>query len=99
MLRAIAELLAPRAATPFSIISGTSAGAINATGLACSADRFRVAVASLDRVWRDFHVDQVFRADTLMITIPSQLGVEFNLRLMESFARYVAPALGWESTR
>ncbi len=38
-------------------------------------------------------------ADTLTITIPSQLGVAFNLRLMESFARYVAPALGWEPTR
>jgi hypothetical protein len=33
-----------------------------------------------------------------MITIPSQLGVAFNLRLMESFATYVAPALGWEPT-
>lgn len=38
-------------------------------------------------------------ADTLMITIPSQLGVEFNLRIAESFARYVAPSLGWTSTR
>ena len=37
-------------------------------------------------------------ADSLMITIPSQLGVAFNLRLMESFATYVAPALGWEPT-
>ena len=34
-------------------------------------------------------------ADTLMLTIPSQLGVEFNLRIVESFAKYVAPALGW----
>ncbi len=40
--------------------------------------------------------EAVMTADTLMITIPSQLGVDFNLRLMESFARYVAPALGWE---
>ena len=38
-------------------------------------------------------------ADTLMLTIPSQLGVEFNLRVIESFAEYVAPALGWRSTR
>ena len=35
-------------------------------------------------------------ADTLMLTIPSQLGVEFNLRVVESFAKYVAPALGWK---
>jgi alkanesulfonate monooxygenase SsuD/methylene tetrahydromethanopterin reductase-like flavin-dependent oxidoreductase (luciferase family) len=38
-------------------------------------------------------------ADTLMLTIPSQLGVEFNLRVIASFAKYVAPALGWQSTR
>lgn len=41
----------------------------------------------------------VANADTLMLTIPSQLGVEFNLHVVESFARYVAPALGWEPTR
>lgn len=37
-------------------------------------------------------------ADTLMLTIPSQLGVEFNLRVIESFAKYVAPSLGWKPT-
>ena len=37
-------------------------------------------------------------ADTLMLTIPSQLGVEFNLRVVESFATHVAPALGWVPT-
>ncbi|MDN3495174.1 LLM class flavin-dependent oxidoreductase [Planococcus sp. APC 4015] len=37
-------------------------------------------------------------ADTLMLTIPSQLGVEFNLRVIEAFATHVAPALGWRST-
>jgi alkanesulfonate monooxygenase SsuD/methylene tetrahydromethanopterin reductase-like flavin-dependent oxidoreductase (luciferase family) len=42
--------------------------------------------------------EAVQSADDLMITIPSQLGVEFNLRIMESFAKYVAPALGWEPT-
>ncbi|MEV8357742.1 LLM class flavin-dependent oxidoreductase [Microbacterium sp. NPDC076895] len=41
----------------------------------------------------------VMSADTLMLTIPSQLGVEFNLRVVESFAKYVAPALGWKSNR
>jgi alkanesulfonate monooxygenase SsuD/methylene tetrahydromethanopterin reductase-like flavin-dependent oxidoreductase (luciferase family) len=34
-------------------------------------------------------------ADTLMLTIPSQLGVDFNLRIVEAFATHVAPALGW----
>lgn len=79
VLRAIADLLPPRAASPFGIISGTSAGAINATGLACSADRFRAAVASLDRVWRDFHVDQVFHADTASML---RSGLQFFLALV-----------------
>ncbi|AMS05227.1 LLM class flavin-dependent oxidoreductase [Acidipropionibacterium acidipropionici] len=35
-------------------------------------------------------------ADTLMLTIPSQLGPEINLRLLQNFAEHVAPALGWE---
>ncbi len=36
------------------------------------------------------------KADTLMLTIPSQLGVELNLRILQNFAEHVVPALGWE---
>lgn len=35
-------------------------------------------------------------ADTVLLTIPSQLGVDYNLHILESFASYVAPALGWQ---
>lgn len=35
-------------------------------------------------------------ADTVLLTIPSQLGVDYNLHILESFASHVAPALGWE---
>lgn len=63
-LRAIADLLPARAANPFPIVTGTSAGAVNATAIAVHADRFRVAVGNLERVWRNFEVNQVFRADT-----------------------------------
>ena len=35
-------------------------------------------------------------ADTLMLTIPSQAGVDLNLHILESFAQHVAPALGWK---
>ena len=34
-------------------------------------------------------------ADTVMLTIPSQLGVDFNLHILQAFAEHVAPALGW----
>ena len=28
-------------------------------------------------------------------TVPNQLGVDYNARLLESLVKYVAPALGW----
>jgi len=65
VLRAIADLLPARAPNPFPIIAGTSAGAINAAELAIHAERFRIATLNLERVWRNFQVDQVFRADTV----------------------------------
>ena len=34
-------------------------------------------------------------ADTLLLTIPNQLGVEYNARLLETIAKHVAPAIGW----
>ena len=63
-LRAIADLLPARSVNPFPIVTGTSAGAVNATAIAVHADRFRVAIGNLERVWRNFQVGQVFRADT-----------------------------------
>ncbi|WP_411376493.1 LLM class flavin-dependent oxidoreductase [Arthrobacter sp. MPF02] len=34
-------------------------------------------------------------ADTLLLTVPNQLGVEFNVKLLGNVCRYIAPALGW----
>lgn len=39
--------------------------------------------------------EAVMSADTLMLTIPSQLGVDYNLHLLSAFAEHVAPELGW----
>jgi NTE family protein len=63
VLKAIAEMLPPGCPNPFPILSGTSAGAINATTLAIYATRFHEGVRRLVYVWQNFHVDQVFRAD------------------------------------
>ncbi|HST41878.1 MAG TPA: LLM class flavin-dependent oxidoreductase [Conexibacter sp.] len=38
----------------------------------------------------------VREADTLLLTVPNQLGVEYNARLLETFARHVGPAIGWQ---
>ncbi|NOX67970.1 MAG: patatin-like phospholipase family protein [Gammaproteobacteria bacterium] len=64
VLLALADLLPHGAANPFAIMSGTSAGAINSVVLASRARRFRVGVAELDRVWGNFHSDQVFKVDS-----------------------------------
>jgi alkanesulfonate monooxygenase SsuD/methylene tetrahydromethanopterin reductase-like flavin-dependent oxidoreductase (luciferase family) len=34
-------------------------------------------------------------ADTLLLTVPSQLGVEYNAHVIENILKHVAPALGW----
>ncbi|CAH0208271.1 Alkanal monooxygenase alpha chain [Arthrobacter sp. Bi83] len=35
-------------------------------------------------------------ADTLLLTVPNQLGVEYNAKMLGTIARHVAPALGWQ---
>ncbi len=65
VLRALSELLPREVRNPFSIICGTSAGAINAAVLAADAGNFRRAVRRLMTVWKNFHVHQVYRADPL----------------------------------
>ena len=37
----------------------------------------------------------VREADTLLITVPNQLGVDYNAKLLEAIAAHVAPAIGW----
>ena len=64
VLKAIVEMLPTDAPSPFRIISGTSAGAISAAVIASHAQHLRCGAVNLERVWRNFHVDQVFRADT-----------------------------------
>ena len=64
VLKALAELLPKGAINPFPIISGTSAGAVNAVVLAAKARRFRVAAAELEHVWGNFRCDHVYRTDS-----------------------------------
>lgn len=54
-----------RSINPFPIICGTSAGALNAAGLACRADDFGDAIERLASVWEHFRAEQVYRADSL----------------------------------
>ncbi|HEY0489686.1 MAG TPA: patatin-like phospholipase family protein [Telluria sp.] len=69
VLQAISRILWeagwPPARSPFDIICGTSAGAMNATALACRADNFGEGVQKLLDVWENITVEQVYRADSL----------------------------------
>lgn len=50
---------------PFPVITGTSAGAINAVALASHCDDFDKAVAALVSVWENFRAEQVYRSDSI----------------------------------
>jgi alkanesulfonate monooxygenase SsuD/methylene tetrahydromethanopterin reductase-like flavin-dependent oxidoreductase (luciferase family) len=52
-----------------------------------------------DRLVAELAGDEaVAAADTLLVTVPNQLGVAYNAHLMESLLTHVAPGLGWRST-
>ena len=61
VLKAVAELLGEPRESPFAILCGTSAGAINAAALAIHADDFGESVRHLVGVWEGFHCHQVYR--------------------------------------
>jgi len=63
VLSAIAELYPRNHGIPFKVLCGTSAGAINATALACYASCFRLGVKKLEWVWKHFQGRQVYRSD------------------------------------
>jgi alkanesulfonate monooxygenase SsuD/methylene tetrahydromethanopterin reductase-like flavin-dependent oxidoreductase (luciferase family) len=39
--------------------------------------------------------EAIAAADTLLLTVPNQLGVDYNAHVIESLLTHVAPALGW----
>jgi len=65
VLKAIAEFMPRRAHSPFQIICGTSAGALNAAALAANAQNFRKGVQYLDNTWKGFHADHIYRTDVI----------------------------------
>lgn len=89
VLAAIAQLRRDAGATqsnPFSVISGTSAGAISAATLACHADDFDGAVDGLLHLWQSLHVEHIYRADAF--------------QAVKSGARWLSMlSLGWAIAR
>jgi alkanesulfonate monooxygenase SsuD/methylene tetrahydromethanopterin reductase-like flavin-dependent oxidoreductase (luciferase family) len=49
-----------------------------------------------DRIAEELaHDAAVQAADTILLTVPSQLGVQYNAAMLETIARHIAPAIGW----
>ena len=63
VLKGIAELLGRGARNPFPIVTGTSAGAVSAIAIASDPAHFRHAVYAIEKVWREFRIHHVIKAD------------------------------------
>jgi alkanesulfonate monooxygenase SsuD/methylene tetrahydromethanopterin reductase-like flavin-dependent oxidoreductase (luciferase family) len=56
----------------------------------------RSYAAEPDRLVEQLAEDEaIAAADTLLLTVPNQLGVDYNAHVLESILTHVAPALGW----
>jgi alkanesulfonate monooxygenase SsuD/methylene tetrahydromethanopterin reductase-like flavin-dependent oxidoreductase (luciferase family) len=50
-----------------------------------------------DQIAAELALDEAVRqADTVLFTVPNQLGVGYNARILETIAKHIAPAIGWE---
>lgn len=67
VLKALAQHYPRNSKIPFEIVCGTSAGAINATGIACYASCFHLGVKKIEWVWRNFHTHHVYYSDYLRV--------------------------------
>lgn len=56
----------------------------------------RSYAAEPDVLVKELAADEaIAAADTLLLTVPNQLGVDYNAHALESILKHVAPALGW----
>src|SRR6516164_4299742 len=56
----------------------------------------RTYAAEPDMLVRQLKEDEaIAAADTLLLTVPNQLGVDYNTHVIDSILTHVAPALGW----
>jgi alkanesulfonate monooxygenase SsuD/methylene tetrahydromethanopterin reductase-like flavin-dependent oxidoreductase (luciferase family) len=63
-------------------------GAISRFGRSYTGEPDRIA----EELARDSAVQA---ADTVLLTVPSQLGVDYNAAMLETIAHDIAPAIGW----
>ncbi|WP_433305891.1 LLM class flavin-dependent oxidoreductase [Actinoplanes sp. CA-030573] len=50
-----------------------------------------------DQIATELAADEAVRAaDTVLFTVPNQLGVAYNARILETIVKHIAPAIGWQ---
>jgi alkanesulfonate monooxygenase SsuD/methylene tetrahydromethanopterin reductase-like flavin-dependent oxidoreductase (luciferase family) len=58
----------------------------------------RSYAAKPDQLIKELSEDEAIReADTILLTIPNTLGVDYNVHVLSSILKHVAPGLGWRS--
>jgi len=56
----------------------------------------RSYIGEPDQLAEELSKDAAVRdADTLLLTVPNMLGVDYNAHLLETVVRHIAPATGW----
>ncbi len=75
---------------------GDSADTIGLLGDNRRAVFGRTYAAEPDRLVEQLKQDEaIAEADTLLLTVPNQLGVDYNAHVIEAVLKHVAPAMGW----
>ena len=89
----------PWSTTATAPISG--AAARTRTRSASSSDNTRAIFGRSYAAEPDVLIEQlaedeaIAEADTLLLTVPNQLGVDYNAHVIEAILKHVAPGLGW----
>lgn len=68
VLRGLAEIAGP-GPSPFKVLTGTSAGAINAAYLAQASEDFTEATRGLVSLWSDLNTDRVFKTSAYALVL------------------------------
>jgi len=56
----------------------------------------RSYAAEPERLIEELRADEaIAEADTLLLTVPNQLGVDYNAHVLDAIITHIAPALGW----
>ncbi|MCK7555941.1 hypothetical protein MKQ70_13290 [Chitinophaga sedimenti] len=56
----------------------------------------RSYVGEPDELIKELAKDEAIQeADTVLLTIPNTLGVDYNVHILEDIVKHVAPGLGW----